>query len=49
MTKVDLSDEELHAVIDFNESTAADADDSCEYDEAKQRRARVKELKALLR
>jgi hypothetical protein len=49
MYKVELSDEELHAVIDFNEAMAADATDSCEHEEAKQRRARAKQLTALLR
>jgi hypothetical protein len=49
MFKVTLSDEELHAVIDFNESMAADATDSCEFEEAKARKARAKELKAMLR
>lgn len=48
MFKVTLTDEELHAVIDFNESMASDAADSCEPEEAKRRIARVIELKALL-
>lgn len=49
MYRIELSDEELQAVIDFNESMAADAAESCEYEEAKQRRARAAQLKRRLR
>lgn len=49
MFRIVLSDEELHAVIDFNEAMAADALDSCEYEEAAQRKERAKELRALLK
>lgn len=50
MTKrLEISDEELQAIIDFNEAMAADAEDSCEYQEAKDRKARAKELKSLQR
>jgi hypothetical protein len=47
--KVTVSDEELHALIDFNKSMEADANDSCEYEEAKLRKIRAKELEAMLR
>ena len=48
MPSIELDDEELHAVIDFQLAAASDADDSCEYEEAKTRRARAAHLKTLL-
>jgi hypothetical protein len=48
MFKVTLSDEELQAVIDFNEAMAHDAADSCEYEEAKDRKRRASELNRIL-
>jgi hypothetical protein len=42
--RIELSEEELEAVIDFNVQMAKDAEDSEEFTEAKQRWARAAEL-----
>jgi hypothetical protein len=44
-----LSEEEVYALIDFNESMAHDARESCEYEEAKERIARAHALKMYLK
>jgi hypothetical protein len=45
--KINLDDEEVMALIDFHESMARDARDSCEFDEAKLHEARVAALRTL--
>ena len=47
--RVDLDDEELEMLIDFQESMARDADESGERDEAKNRRQRARDLIKLRR
>jgi len=41
--------EEIETVIDFHESMARDAVESCEHEEAKWRRERAAELRAFLK
>jgi hypothetical protein len=47
MMTIEIDDEELEAVIRFQRDMAEDADESCEYEEAKRRRNRAKELEKL--
>ena len=44
-----LSKEEVYALIDFNESMAFDAKESCEFEEAEERTERANALKAYLK
>lgn len=46
--KIEVDDEELRAIIDFQWSAANDATDSCEFDEARERRERRDYLQSLL-
>ena len=46
-TAVRLNDEELQAVIDFNEEMAQQATDSCEEEEASQRKSRIVQLRKM--
>ncbi len=48
MRHIALDDKEIEAVIEFQRSMAEAADDSCEYEEAKQRKSRAAALRALL-
>ena len=45
--KIEVDEEELDAIIDFQLASAEHADDSCEYAEAKERRLRAAYLKTL--
>jgi hypothetical protein len=47
MPHVDIDDEELEALIDFQESMARDAEESLEAQEAEQRKSRAVFLKKL--
>jgi hypothetical protein len=46
--RIALDEEEILMLIDFHESAANDADDSCEAVEAKRRRLRIKDLRKIL-
>lgn len=46
--KIELDEEELQALIDFQTAAANDATDSCEYEEARQRRERRDYLEKLV-
>ena len=39
-----LSREEVHALVEFNDQMYSDALDSCEYEEARERKARANAL-----
>ena len=44
---LDIDDEELEVLIDFQEACHRDALDSCEHDEARIRKMRANELRAI--
>jgi hypothetical protein len=46
--RIDLDDDEVWAVIYFNRDMAEQARDSCEWEEAREREIRAKQLAALL-
>lgn len=46
--KIEVDDDELSTLIDFHRHAAVDADDSCEYEEAEERRARAEYLRTLV-
>lgn len=49
VTVAELDDEELGALIDYHNDQIQLANESCEYDEAKQRQLRVRQLHALMK
>ena len=46
--RIEVDNEELESIIEFHLESAHSADDSCEYEEAAERRARAAYLKTLL-
>jgi hypothetical protein len=47
--QIEISDEELHALIDFQKAMAEGAHESCELEEWVRRKNRIAELRKLLK